>query len=304
MNSFYRDFNSYLRHLFGCRVQKITVDAGLTCPNRDGKLGYGGCVYCNARGSGSGAAMRAKSITDQLNEGKYYLSRRYKAKKFLAYFQSFTNTYAPLPRLQQIYQEATSVPDIVGLSLGTRPDCIADEVLDYLFEMAKEHLVWLEYGLQSSHNRTLRRINRGHDVASFCAAVERTRARDLPVCTHVILGLPEESREDMLATARFLASLDIQAVKIHLLYVIRGTELEKWHSAGEYECLTRAEYVSLVCDFLTLLPDRIIIQRLTGDPHPDELVAPRWALEKQKNMQAIHHHLHAHGLFQGKRVES
>jgi uncharacterized protein len=302
MSSLYRDFNSYLRQLFGCRVQKITVDAGLTCPNRDGKLGYFGCVYCNSRGSGSGEALRSKSITDQLNEGKSYLSKRYKAKKFLAYFQSFTNTYAPLPVLQKIYQEALSVQDIVGICLGTRPDCVADEVLDYLSDTAKEHLVWLEYGLQSAHNRTLDRINRKHSVKDFCAAVERTRARDLPICVHVILGLPGESRDEMLDTARFLASMDIQAVKIHLLYVIRGTELERWHTAGQYACLTRAAYVSIVCDFLTLLPARIIVQRLTGDPHPDELVAPHWALEKQKNLQAIHSHMQAHGLFQGKEL--
>ena len=270
----YRDYNSYLRGLFGCRVQKITVDAGFTCPNRDGIRATGGCIYCNARGSGTGAAERELTITAQLETGKAFLQKRYKAQKFLAYFQAFSNTYAPLSRLQRLYQEALAVPDMVGLTIGTRPDCVADEALDYLAELARTHLIWLEYGLQSAHDATLALINRGHDVASFKDAAERTRKRGLPVCVHVILGLPGESRNDMLATARFLASQDIQAVKIHLLYVIRGTVLEQWYRQDRYRCLTRDQYVSLVADFLSLLPESVIIQRLTGDPHPEELVAP------------------------------
>ncbi|HBZ55362.1 MAG TPA: TIGR01212 family radical SAM protein [Syntrophobacteraceae bacterium] len=296
----YRDYNAYLRGLYGCRVQKITLDAGFTCPNRDGTIGRGGCVYCNTRGSGTGVARQGQSVTAQLESAKAFLKQRYKAKKFLAYFQSFSNTYAPLPKLQELYQEALAVPDVVGLAIGTRPDCVADEVLDYLEDLAGTHLIWLEYGLQSANDATLERINRGHDVAAFTEAVARTRKRNLPVCAHVILGLPGESREDMLATARFLADQDIQGVKIHLLYVIRGTVLEQWHREGRYRCLDREEYVALVGDFLSLLPDSVIIQRLTGDPHPEELVAPAWALEKQANLAAIHDHLERHDLFQGK----
>ncbi len=300
----YRDYNSYLRGLFGCRVQKITVDAAFTCPNRDGIRGTGGCIYCNARGSGTGAAGRELTITAQLEAGKAFLQKRYKAQKFLAYFQAFSNTYAPLQRLQGLYQEALAVPDVVGLTIGTRPDCVADEVLDYLAELARTHSIWLEYGLQSAHDATLALINRGHDVASFTDAVERTRKRGLPVCVHVILGLPGESRDDMLATARFLASQDIQAVKIHLLYVIRGTVLEQWYRQGRYQCLTRDQYVSLVADFLSLLPESVIIQRLTGDPHPEELVAPQWALAKQQVLAAIHAFLEEHELFQGKDLST
>ncbi|MDY0041149.1 MAG: TIGR01212 family radical SAM protein, partial [Desulforhabdus sp.] len=272
-DALYRDFNSYLRRLYGCRVQKIIVDAGLTCPNRDGTLGHGGCIYCNARGSGSGAALHSMSITDQLAAGKSYLARRYKAKKFLAYFQSFTNTYAPFAVLKELYAEALSVPDVVGLTIGTRPDCVSDEVLDHLHLIGKRHLVWLEYGLQSAHDKTLALINRGHNVEAFSNAVERTRRRGIPVCAHVILGLPGESREDMMETARFLAATDLQALKIHLLYVIRGTELETWFRAGKYECLTRADYAATVSDFLALLPPHLIIQRVTGDPHPKELIS-------------------------------
>jgi radical SAM protein (TIGR01212 family) len=296
----YRSFNSYLREIFGCRVQKISVDAGLTCPNRDGTLSYGGCIYCNQRGSGTGAFERALSIREQLEMGKARLAKRYKAKKFIAYFQSFSNTYGPLATLKLFYEEALSVSDIVGLSLGTRPDCAPDEVLDYLKELSREHLIWVEYGLQSSNDATLIRINRGHTVEAFLDAVSRSRARNLPICVHIILGLPGESREDMLETARFLACQDIQAVKIHLLYVILGTPLEEWYRTGGFQCLSLDEYISIVAEFLSLLPSRFIIQRLTGDPHPRELAAPAWALEKQRNLRAIHDHMRNHGLYQGK----
>jgi uncharacterized protein len=296
----YRDFNSYLREQYGCRVQKVTVDAGLSCPNRDGTIGFGGCIYCNARGSGTGAARMGLSVRAQLERGKASLAKRYKAKKFLAYFQSFSNTHAPLPVLRELYLEALETPDVVGLSIGTRPDCVADDVLDYLEELGRSHLIWLEYGLQSAHDATLGRIHRGHSVHAFIDAAERTRKKGLPICVHVILGLPGESREEMLETARFLSSMDIQAVKIHLLYVIRGTTLHHWFQTGRFRCLTQSDYVALVCDFLTLLPPRIIIQRLTGDPHPDELIEPLWALEKQQTLRAIHAYLEDNGLFQGR----
>jgi len=295
----YRDFNGALRERFGCRVQKITLDAGLTCPNRDGTLGTGGCIYCNERGSGTGAASRL-SISDQIRDAKQYLARRYKARAFIAYFQSFSNTYAPLQVLRSLYEEALADPDIVGLSIGTRPDCVEDAVLDMLAGYCGSHWIWLEYGLQSAHDETLIGIGRGHSVAQFADAVRRTRRRGLSICAHVILGLPGEGREEMLATARYLAESDIQAVKIHLLYVIRGTVLDAWHGSGRYRCLTRDEYVSLVSEFLTVLPPEMIVQRLTGDPHPDELVAPAWALEKRRNIEAIHRFMAARGLYQGK----
>jgi uncharacterized protein len=297
----YRDYNSYLRETFGCRVQKITLDAGLTCPNRDGTLGTGGCVYCNARGSGTGAAQ-SQSIAAQIRAAKKNLARRYKAKKFIAYFQSFSNTYAPLEKLAKLYDEALADSDIVGLSIGTRPDCVPDAVLDHLAGISKRRLVWIEYGLQSAKDETLALIRRGHTVSQFDDAVRRTRKRSIPVCAHVILGLPGETSEDMLDTARHLALQDIQGVKIHLLYVVAGTVLDRWYSAGSYRPLTREEYVSAVCGFLALLPPHVIIQRLTGDPHPDELVAPPWALEKQKNLAAIHQRLKETGIRQGAGI--
>ena len=299
----FRDYNSYLRQLFGCRVQKISLDAGLTCPNRDGSRGFGGCIYCNATGSGTGAAARDQSIRRQIETAKSYLATRYKAKKFLAYFQSFSNTYAPVDRLRALYGEALADPDIVGLTIGTRPDCVPDPVLDLLQELQRERLVWLEYGLQSAHDRTLELIRRGHDLAAFSDALRRTRARALPVCVHVILGLPGESAADMDATARFLAASDIQAVKLHLLYVVRGTVLHRWFEAGRYRCLTRDEYSAAAARFIALLPPHVIVQRLTGDPHPDELVAPDWALAKQQNLQAVLDYLKRHQMRQGSRFE-
>ncbi|NIO03487.1 MAG: TIGR01212 family radical SAM protein [Proteobacteria bacterium] len=295
----YRDLNTALRERFGCRVQKISLDAGLTCPNRDGRVGFGGCIYCNKLGSGTGAS-RYQSITSQLESGKAYLRKRYKAHKFIAYFQSFSNTYAPVDRLRLFYEEALAVSDIVGLTIGTRPDCVAEPVLDLLAELHREAYVSLEYGLQSIHNRSLKLINRGHSYETFVDAVAHTRSRGIEVGVHVILGLPGESKDDMLETARALGEIDIQAIKIHLLYVIRNTPLHRLYEEGAYRCLSREAYVDVVCDFLSLLPPHIVIHRLTGDPHPGELVAPLWAREKQTNLRAIREALQRRKIWQGK----
>ena len=296
----YNDLNTYLRNIFGCRVQKITVDAGLTCPNRDGTLSRGGCIYCNARGSGSGAHAKGLSLTRQLINGKNSLSKRYKAKKFIAYFQSFSNTYAPLPRLKRLYDEALMVDDIVGLSIGTRPDCVDEAVLDLLQDYARHHLIWIEYGLQSARDATLAFINRGHDVQCFKDAVEKTAKRGIQVCAHVILGLPHENREDMLHTADTIAKLGIDGVKLHLLYVVKGTPLEDLYRKGEFKCLQQPAYVDLVCDFLERIPPEMVIQRLTGDPHPKELAAPQWSLKKTETLNLIRRELERRDSWQGK----
>ncbi len=293
------DFNSYLRGIFGCRVQKITLDAALTCPNRDGTRGRGGCIYCNSRGSGTGFGKNL-SITEQIERARRYLKKRYKAKKFLAYFQSFSNTYAPLQKLKSIYGEALGFPDIVGLCIGTRPDCVKDEVLDYLHDISSTHLVWLEYGLQSAHEKTLFLINRGHGVAEFIDAVERTRRRGLNICVHVILGLPGEEKYHMLETARFVAGMDVQGIKLHLLYVIKDTPLHRMYLEGKYSCLSREEYCEIVGEFISLLPPHVVVQRITGDPHPEELIAPHWALDKMRNRMAILEYMKNNKLYQGK----
>ena len=298
----YNDLNTYLRGIFGCRVQKISVDAGLSCPNRDGTLGRGGCIYCNARGSGTGAHAAGSSVDDQIRRGQQALARRYKAKKFIAYFQSFTNTYAPLEQLQALYEEALAVEDVVGLSIGTRPDCITEDVLNLLARYAQTHMIWIEYGLQSAHDATLKRINRGHDVNCFRKAVNQTRKRGIKICAHVILGLPGEGRREMLQTADLIAALGIDGLKIHLLYVIRGTVLEQLWQRGDYTCLTQSEYVDLVCAFLERIPESIVIQRLTGDPHREELVAPRWALHKNETLTRIKDTLETRDTWQGKQL--
>ncbi|MEW6657817.1 MAG: TIGR01212 family radical SAM protein [Thermodesulfobacteriota bacterium] len=297
----YRDLNSYLRQRFGERVQKVTLDAGLTCPNRDGRVGQGGCLYCNARGSGTGAWSRGWSVSRQMEEGQARLRQRYGAKKFIAYFQSFTNTYAPLEQLRGLYQEALACPGVVGLSIGTRPDCLGGAVLDLLAEIKKDYLVWLELGLQSAHDRTLQRINRGHDVACFAAAVARAAARGLETVAHVILGLPGEDFMQMAATAAYLSGLPLQGVKIHLLYVTRDSALAPLYREGAYRCLTEAEYVAAVVNFLELLPPQMVIHRLTGDPHPGELLAPEWCLHKSRVLNLIKTEFARRGSRQGSR---
>ena len=299
----YNDLNSYLRNIFGCRVQKITIDAGLTCPNRDGTISSSGCIYCNIRGSGTGAHANGLTVAQQLSNGKKVLSKRYKAKKFIAYFQSFSNTYAPLQQLKHLYEEALAVDDIVGLSIGTRPDCVDDPVLDLLQDYAKRYLVWIEYGLQSARDETLAFINRGHDVRCFRDAVEKTKNRGVKICAHVILGLPRETRRDMLQTADTIAKLGLDGVKLHMLYVIKGTRLETLFQRGEFKCLEQQEYVDRVCDFLERIPAKIVVQRLTGDPHRPELAAPAWSLEKTETLKLIRTTLEKRDSWQGKHFE-
>jgi radical SAM protein (TIGR01212 family) len=297
----YLDLNSHLRARFGRRVQKITLDAGLTCPNRDGKVGWGGCIYCNARGSGTGAWARGMSLTQQLQEGAAKLGKRYGAGAFIAYFQSFSNTYAPPARLQALYDEALAFPGVVGLSLGTRPDCLGDEILDLLASYARERLVWVELGLQSARDETLRLINRGHDLDCFTRAVAAATNRGLEVVAHVILGLPGEGPAEMAATARYLAALPLQGVKIHLLYVVRGSGLERLYQTGAYRPLSEDAYVQAVADFLELLPPGLVIHRVTGDPHPEELVAPAWCRDKARVLRLIKGEFARRGSRQGSR---
>ncbi len=296
----YRDLNTYFRTLFGGRVHKVTVDAGLNCPNRDGSISEGGCIYCNAKGSGTGAHWQGMSVTRQIERSKAGIARRFKTNRLLAYFQSFTNTYAPVEHLKRLYDEALAVEGVVGLAVGTRPDCVTPEILDLVQGYTRQHLIWIEYGLQSAHDRTLSLINRGHDFACFENAVMATRNRDINICAHVILGLPGESRGDMLATADAVAAMGIDGIKLHLLYVVRGTRLAQLYHDGTYRCLEQSEYADLVCDFIARLPPTMIIHRLTGDPHPKELVAPAWSLQKKETLEMIHRRFAEKNTWQGK----
>lgn len=300
MKKRYYDLNTYFQNQYGERVHKISIDAGLNCPNRDGTIDTAGCIFCNAKGSGTGKFAKGCSITEQLESSKAPVIKRFKAKKFIAYFQSFTNTYAPYETLKKLYSEALAVPDVVGLAIGTRPDCVSEEILDLLQSYTEKYLIWIEYGLQSSHDPTLKLINRGHDVQAFEKAVRATAGRSIKISAHMILGLPGETRKEMLATADYIAGLPIDGVKLHLLYVIKGTAMAQLYQSGRYRCLARDEYLELVCDVLERLPRHVVIQRLTGDPHRHELVAPLWALEKNENVALIRQRLEERDTWQGK----
>lgn len=294
----YRTLSAFLRERFGGRVRKISLDAGLGCPNRDGTAG-GGCIYCNARGSGTGALARGMSLKDQIESQMSAMARRYGARSFIAYFQSYTNTYADVPTLKGIFDTILPYPEIVGLDIGTRPDCIDTEKLSLLRSYAEDRLVWVEYGLQSANDATLERINRGHGVRAFTDAVRLTAETGLRTCAHAIIGLPGEGMDDYLATARLISDLPVTDVKLHLLYVVRGTALEAMLLKGEYTPLSMDEYARAASAFIASLRDDIVVQRITGDPHPEELAAPGWALRKTQVRDAVHQEIEKSGLYQG-----
>jgi radical SAM protein (TIGR01212 family) len=283
----YYQFSEYLKERFGCKVYKVTIDAGFTCPNRDGKLGWGGCTYCNNKGFSANSRQTLVPVSEQVRQGMEFMRRRYKAEKFIAYFQAYTNTYAPVESLKTLYDEALSFEDMVALSVGTRPDCVPDPVLDLIESYRSTHEVWIEYGLQTIHDKTLKLINRGHDYAAFRDALVRTKQRNLKVCIHVILGLPGESYDDIMATARAVAGMNIDSLKIHLMHVLRNTPLEKEYREGRFKTLGFDEYIRLVCDFLEYIPPSVSIQRLTADGPRSILLAPSWATEKRKTIAAI-----------------
>jgi radical SAM protein (TIGR01212 family) len=298
----YLPFSQHLKEMFGERVYKIGIDAGFTCPNRDGTLGAGGCIYCYGNRADQHLVDRS-SIKAQIDAGKTALVQRYNAHKFLAYFQSFTNTYAKPDVLEALYQAALEEDGIVGLSIGTRPDCVDEQVLDVIEELARQSYLWVEYGLQSVHNTTLRVIHRRHGFADFLDAVARTKRRQgIRICVHVILGLPGETRADMVETARTLSELHIDGVKIHSAHVLKGTELERMYLNGEYQPPERDEYIELVCDFLEHLAPEIIIHRLVGDAPRSRYVAPEWCLNKSEALRAIDTELERRNSHQGSRL--
>jgi radical SAM protein, TIGR01212 family len=269
-------YNDYLRQRYGCKVYRIALDAGFSCPN----LESGGCIYCNSKGSRSSYADPELSIKKQLETRIEYLKRSKGAKKFIAYFQAHTNTFAPVDKLKIIYDQVVGFDGIVGISIGTRPDTIDRKKLKLIASYKERYEVWLEYGLQSAHDKTLKSINRGHTFDHFIEAVKLTKEFGIPVCAHVILGLPGETKEDMMATAKKLAKLKIEGIKIHLLHILRGSKLEELHKQGVVRLLEQDEYVELAREFLSYLPAGIIIQRLTGQGSKDDHIAPLWALDK------------------------
>ncbi len=297
----YYDLKSFWRNRFGCKVYKLPIDAGFTCPNRDGKASLGCCIYCDGRGSKLRQAGPLPTVTDQIRKGIAYYTVHRQAGKFIAYFQTFTNTYGPLEHLKNLYDEALAQPDILGLSIGTRPDCVSDDIIDMIAAYAKDHHIWLELGLQSIHDRTLTFLNRGHDRETFLDAVERIQGRGIHLCVHIIVGLPGETHEDMMETARILAALPIQGIKIHALLALQGTALGSFYESGAVSLISREEYVHTVCDILEILPPEMVIQRLTADGYKDIFLAPSWAVNKMDVLNCIDGELKRRHAWQGIR---
>lgn len=298
-NKRYYDLKSFWRNLFSCNVHKLSIDAGFTCPNRDGRLASGGCIYCDGRGSKLRQSGELPSVADQITAGRKFYSSR--ATKFIAYFQTFTNTYAPVEKLRALYEEALAQDDVIGLSIGTRPDCISTEILMLLKEYVGKHHIWIELGLQSVHDKTLRGINRGHDFRQFLEAVNVCAQNSLNICVHIIIGLPGESDEDVLETARTLAALPVNGIKIHSLLALDKTVLGDMYKGGKINMMSKEKYVSLVVDVLETLPTDMVIQRLTADGYRDVLLAPDWAGNKLDVLNSINRELDRRNTYQGRR---
>jgi len=295
----YYKFSAYLKERFGCRVHKVSIDAGFSCPNKDGKISKDGCVYCDNKAFSFNTRLPARPIEIQIAEGINLGRKRYEAQKFIVYFQAHTNTYGPLDILKKKYDAIRRFDDIVGLSVGTRPDFINEEILDLIESYSKDYEVWIEYGLQSIHNKTLAFINRNHLYEDFLKAVELTRKRNIKICAHVIIGLPHETKEDILETAKELGRLRLDGVKIHPLYIIRGTKLEELLKSGSFTILELEEFAEVATEFLKYLWPNTVIQRITADCPRDLLVGPLWILEKGLVLDSIEKKLAAKDIFQG-----
>lgn len=297
----YNQFSRYLKETFAEKVYKVTIDAGFNCPNRDGSKGSNGCIFCDDGGSFSRAQDARLSVKKQLEQGIENLSTRFKARKFISYLQAYSNTYKDVDELKKIYDEAVDHKDVVGLSIGTRPDCVDKEKLDLIQSYTKDKMVWIEYGLQSSNNETLNFINRGHDVEEFVEAVKMTQNRGIKICAHVIIGLPNDTKEDIIKTAKLLADLNIDGVKLHLLCILKNTKLEKMYNDGLINIMEQEEYVESICDFLELLPAHTTIHRLAGNGLKEIRVAPKWLGRKFEILNMIDAELEKRGSYQGSK---
>jgi len=299
----YNTFNNYLRETFKARVYRVPIDAGFTCPNRDGVRAFGGCTFCDDRGSGAPTIDARQNVKQQLDAGIERIKRRFKATKFLAYFQAFTNTYAPEAVLRNLYDAALEEPDVLGLCIGTRPDCLEENILDLLEEYHHKTFVWLEIGLQSAFNRTLDLINRGHSVEEFFDAIERCHKRGLRTATHLIFGLPGETPEQMMETVRRVANSGVIGVKIHQLCIYKGTPMETDYRAGNLRMLEEAEYVNLAVDAIERLHPDQIIMRLVAEGSVSEVVAPAWCFTKERVGKMIDAELARRGTRQGSKFQ-
>lgn len=298
----YHSLDYMLRERFGEKVYKVTLNGRMSCPNRDGTIGHGGCIFCSAGGSGDFAASAALSITEQIDSQIALLSAKRPIHKYIAYFQAYTNTYAPVDYLERIFSEALSHPGIVALSIGTRPDCLGQDVIALLSRLNRIKPVWVELGLQTVHEDTARYIRRGYPLSCFEDAYDRLQGEGLETIVHTILGLPGESREDILKTMEYLSGKHIQGIKLQLLHVLRGTDLATDYLAGKFQVLSREEYLDLVADCLEHLDPSIVIHRVTGDGPKDLLIAPLWASRKREVLNLLHHHLKERHSYQGKAL--
>ncbi|GMK39831.1 TIGR01212 family radical SAM protein [Paenibacillus sp. CCS19] len=296
----FHTWNYEMKEQFGEKVFKVTLDAGFTCPNRDGSIAKGGCTFCSARGSGDFAGSRRDDLVTQFNKIRDRQHLKWPNAKYIGYFQAYTNTYAPVEELREYYEVILQQPGVVGLSIATRPDCLPDDVIDYLAELNERTYLWLEMGLQTIHESTSALINRAHDTACYEDAVRRLRARGIRVCTHIIYGLPQETHEMMMDTLRAVSRMDVQGIKIHLLHLMRKTPMVKQYEAGLLQFLEKDEYIQLIVDSLEQMPPDMIVHRLTGDAPRDLIIGPMWSMNKWDVLNSIDKELTRRGTWQGK----
>lgn len=298
-NKRYHTWNYYLRNTFGEKVFKVSINAGFTCPNIDGKAGYGGCTYCSKEGSGDFAGNPKDNLIKQFDDITQMMHKKWASAKYIGYFQAFTNTYAPLDVLKEKYETILQMDNVIGLSISTRPDCLPDDVIEYLGELNERTNLWVELGLQTIHDKTSKLINRGHDYEEFLKGIEKLKSKNIKTIVHIINGLPGEDYNMMMETAKAVADLNVDGIKIHLLHVIKDTPMEKMLNKGMLNLMTQDEYVNLVCDQLEIFPETMIVHRLTGDGKRDELVGPLWSLKKWEVLNAIDDTLKIRNSYQG-----
>lgn len=298
-NKRYHTWNYYLRNTFGEKIFKVSINAGFTCPNIDGKVAYGGCTYCSKEGSGDFAGNPKDDLIKQFKDIKDMMLKKWPSAKYIGYFQAYTNTYAPLEVLKEKYETILEQEDVVGLSISTRPDCLEDDVVEYLGELNKRTNLWVELGLQTIHDSTSKIINRGHDYKTFLEGVEKLKAKNIKIVVHIINGLPGEDYNMMMETAKAVADLNVHGIKIHLLHVIKDTPMAKMLEKNMMTLMTQEDYINLVCDQLEILPPEMVIHRLTGDGKKEDLVGPLWSLKKWEVLNAIDDTLKSRDSYQG-----
>ena len=298
-NKRYHTWNYYLRNTFGEKIFKVSINAGFTCPNIDGKVAYGGCTYCSKEGSGDFAGNPKDDLIKQFNDIKEMMLRKWPNAKYIGYFQAYTNTYAPLEVLKEKYETILAQDDVVGLSISTRPDCLEDDVLEYLAELNERTNLWVELGLQTIHDSTSKIINRGHDYKTFLEGVEKLKSKNIKTVVHIINGLPGEDYNMTMETAKAVADLNVHGIKIHLLHVIKNTPMARMLEKNMMSLMTQDDYVNLVCDQLEILPPEMVIHRLTGDGKKEDLVGPLWSLKKWEVLNAIDDTMKARDSYQG-----